>query len=357
MPKFKDVEAEAGLALLTLIILEDEQTNENAFLDSLMLIRLETLHLIRNVIKAHIDVARKILGNKASAYEVVKFVIQNKKEIIKDIYSGSKEKEIKLNFAIGNPIFDSIMKRIFRKKEEYQIDSLFQAAYRDDEVFFAISPIFIESYKDMTAEEKEKEINELISLTKETGIEKIGYLDLYNGVEIVERTEIVETEEPITHEGIYDQQFALRDLKKEDRALSGYQKAFAKVYKPFEGLLQDNSQAFSLRASIATKSITVLGTAIALKEGVSKSSDSIKQAENRTNPIWRWLRMKMEIPNWVAIVVIVVLVLLAGFWLWQGTSKSSSEVVVPKTFGSESDPYGSQGRPMTPSQGQGASEP
>lgn len=67
--------------------------------------------------------------------------------------------------------------------------------------------------------------------------------------------------------------------------------------------------------------------------------------------------MKIEIPNWVAIVVIVVLVLLVGFWFWQGTSKSSSEVVVPKTFGSESDPFGTQGGPMRPPQGQGASGP
>ncbi len=67
--------------------------------------------------------------------------------------------------------------------------------------------------------------------------------------------------------------------------------------------------------------------------------------------------MKTEVPTWVVVVVIVALLLLVGAWLWQGTSKSSSERVVPKTFGSESNPFGNQGAPTGSPQGQGASGP
>ncbi len=66
--------------------------------------------------------------------------------------------------------------------------------------------------------------------------------------------------------------------------------------------------------------------------------------------------MKQEIPTWAAIVAIVLILGLAVVFLWQGTNRSSGEVVVPKTFGSESDPFGGQGSP-TPQTGAGASGP
>jgi len=45
--------------------------------------------------------------------------------------------------------------------------------------------------------------------------------------------------------------------------------------------------------------------------------------------------MKKEVPTWAVIVLIVLVVALAGWWLWSSTGRSSSEQVVPKTFGSE----------------------
>lgn len=55
--------------------------------------------------------------------------------------------------------------------------------------------------------------------------------------------------------------------------------------------------------------------------------------------------MKREIPTWAAAAVIVGLLLIAGFFLWQRTGQASGDTVVPKTFGSESSPYGSEGAP------------
>lgn len=55
--------------------------------------------------------------------------------------------------------------------------------------------------------------------------------------------------------------------------------------------------------------------------------------------------MKREIPIWAAAAVIVGLLLIAGFFLWQRAGQGSTDVVVPKTFGSESSPYGSEGAP------------
>lgn len=55
--------------------------------------------------------------------------------------------------------------------------------------------------------------------------------------------------------------------------------------------------------------------------------------------------MKREIPTWAAGAIIVGLVLIAVFFLWQRTGQARSDVVVPKTFGSESSPYGSEGAP------------
>ncbi|GIV09587.1 MAG: hypothetical protein KatS3mg019_1678 [Fimbriimonadales bacterium] len=66
--------------------------------------------------------------------------------------------------------------------------------------------------------------------------------------------------------------------------------------------------------------------------------------------------MKKEIPTWAVVAVIVVLLGLVGMWLYSGTSKSASDTVVEKTFGSESNPFGNQSPQGTP-QGTGASGP
>jgi hypothetical protein len=47
--------------------------------------------------------------------------------------------------------------------------------------------------------------------------------------------------------------------------------------------------------------------------------------------------MKKEIPTWAAVALIVLVLALAGWWLWSGTGRSQSDTVVPKTFGSESE--------------------
>lgn len=68
--------------------------------------------------------------------------------------------------------------------------------------------------------------------------------------------------------------------------------------------------------------------------------------------------MKREVPTWVAVLIIVAVLAIAGFWLYKSTARSSSDVVVEQTFGSESDPYGKQGAPTaTPRAGTGASSP
>jgi hypothetical protein len=55
--------------------------------------------------------------------------------------------------------------------------------------------------------------------------------------------------------------------------------------------------------------------------------------------------MKREIPAWAAAAIIVGLLLIAGFFVWQRAGQTTSDVVVPKTFGSESNPYGNEGAP------------
>ncbi len=45
--------------------------------------------------------------------------------------------------------------------------------------------------------------------------------------------------------------------------------------------------------------------------------------------------MRQEVPTWAVVVLIVLAVALVGWWLWSGTGRSSSERVVPQTFGSE----------------------
>ncbi|MFQ3610404.1 MAG: hypothetical protein SNJ72_02820 [Fimbriimonadales bacterium] len=62
--------------------------------------------------------------------------------------------------------------------------------------------------------------------------------------------------------------------------------------------------------------------------------------------------MKKEIPTWAVVVaIVVVLGLVAAYW-WQGTSRNTGDVVVPRSFGDESNPFGSEGRP-TPQAGSG----
>ncbi len=64
--------------------------------------------------------------------------------------------------------------------------------------------------------------------------------------------------------------------------------------------------------------------------------------------------MKKEIPTWAAVVLIVLALALAGWWLWSSTGRSQSDTVVPKTFGSESE-YAP--RAPQPSKAQGADAP
>ncbi|MER3402706.1 MAG: hypothetical protein C4336_03630 [Armatimonadota bacterium] len=66
--------------------------------------------------------------------------------------------------------------------------------------------------------------------------------------------------------------------------------------------------------------------------------------------------MKQEVPTWLVVVAIALVLALVAAWLWQGTSKSN-DTVVEKTFGDESNPWGNQGAPARPQQGQGASGP
>lgn len=65
--------------------------------------------------------------------------------------------------------------------------------------------------------------------------------------------------------------------------------------------------------------------------------------------------MKKEVPTWLVVVAIVLAITLVAGWLWRGTSKSS-DVVVEKTFGDESNPFGNQTLPR-PQTGTGASGP
>lgn len=65
--------------------------------------------------------------------------------------------------------------------------------------------------------------------------------------------------------------------------------------------------------------------------------------------------MKKEVPTWLVIVAIGLAVALVAAWLWQGTSKSE-DVVVEKSFGDESNPFGNQA-PPSPQAGAGASGP
>ncbi|MGQ9656441.1 MAG: hypothetical protein ACUVV1_00890 [Fimbriimonadales bacterium] len=65
--------------------------------------------------------------------------------------------------------------------------------------------------------------------------------------------------------------------------------------------------------------------------------------------------MKKEVPTWLVVVAIALVVALVAAWLWQGTSKGE-DVVVEKTFGDESNPFGNQAPPR-PQTGTGASGP
>ncbi|BCW96608.1 MAG: hypothetical protein WHS44_02225 [Fimbriimonadales bacterium] len=66
--------------------------------------------------------------------------------------------------------------------------------------------------------------------------------------------------------------------------------------------------------------------------------------------------MKKEIPTWAVVAIVAVLLGLIGAWFYSATSKSSSDTVVEKTFGDESNPFGNQAPPQ-PRAGAGASGP
>ncbi|MCS6918345.1 MAG: hypothetical protein NZM28_01075 [Fimbriimonadales bacterium] len=67
--------------------------------------------------------------------------------------------------------------------------------------------------------------------------------------------------------------------------------------------------------------------------------------------------MKKEIPTWAVVVAIVLALGLVGAWFYSSTSKPSGDVVVEKSFGSESNPFGNQAPPQGAPQGAGASGP
>ncbi|MCS6924174.1 MAG: hypothetical protein NZM10_07355 [Fimbriimonadales bacterium] len=67
--------------------------------------------------------------------------------------------------------------------------------------------------------------------------------------------------------------------------------------------------------------------------------------------------MKKEVPTWAVVLAIAVVLALIGVWYFSSTSKSTSDTVVEKTFGSESDPFGTQARPQGAQPGTGASGP
>ncbi len=66
--------------------------------------------------------------------------------------------------------------------------------------------------------------------------------------------------------------------------------------------------------------------------------------------------MKKEVPTWAVIVAIVVVLGLAAAFLFQSTSRNTGDVVVPRSFGDESNPFGNEGPPR-PQGGTGASGP
>lgn len=65
--------------------------------------------------------------------------------------------------------------------------------------------------------------------------------------------------------------------------------------------------------------------------------------------------MKKEIPTWAVIVAIVLILGLVGAWYFSSTGKGSTDTVVEKTFGDESNPFGNQASPTGAPQGAGAS--
>lgn len=67
--------------------------------------------------------------------------------------------------------------------------------------------------------------------------------------------------------------------------------------------------------------------------------------------------MKKEIPTWAVIVAIVLILGLVGAWYFSSTGKGSTDTVVEKTFGGESNPFGNQAPPTGAPQGAGASGP
>lgn len=67
--------------------------------------------------------------------------------------------------------------------------------------------------------------------------------------------------------------------------------------------------------------------------------------------------MKKEIPTWAVIVAIVLVLGLVGAWYFSSTAKSTSDTVVEKSFGDESNPFGNQAPPQGARPGAGASGP
>lgn len=68
--------------------------------------------------------------------------------------------------------------------------------------------------------------------------------------------------------------------------------------------------------------------------------------------------MKSEIPTWAAVAVIVLILAIAGYWLFTSATRPAPNPVVERTFGSESDPFGRQGGQTGGEQpGGGASAP
>ncbi len=64
--------------------------------------------------------------------------------------------------------------------------------------------------------------------------------------------------------------------------------------------------------------------------------------------------MKREVPTWVFVILVVLAIALAGWWLWSSTGSSREDQVVRKTFGSEAQRAPGANQPGT---AQGADAP
>jgi len=67
--------------------------------------------------------------------------------------------------------------------------------------------------------------------------------------------------------------------------------------------------------------------------------------------------MKTEVPSWLAVALIVLVIALVGGWLFWRTSQPPNNTVIQKDYGDESNPFGNQPPPQGARPGAGASGP